>query len=89
MAVSAHTKGCYTGFNSLIASEVVIDGQLNSLKPEPIKPKATKKKKGKKAPEKKEDPKNPEIVKPPPPPPETIPISLFDLNKFFILSLKF
>ena len=66
----------------MIASEVIIDGQLNSLKPEPIKPKtAGKKKKGKKPPEKKEDPKNPEVIKPPPPPPETIPISLFNLNK--------
>lgn len=79
LRIASHFRGFYVGFNVDIAHQVIINGELEALKPEPVKESDAKKKKGKKG--KKAEPAPPSPPKKPPP--ETVPIAQFNMSKFF------
>ena len=86
LRIASHFKGFYIGFTHNIAIQIIINGELDDLKPPEVKASDGKKKKGKKGAKKAEP--EPDL-KPKKPPPETIPISAHDMLKCFYQSLSF
>ena len=80
MRIASHFRGFYVGFSLNIAQQVILDGELEALKPDPVKEPETKKKKGKKGAKKAEPPPP---TAPKKPPPERVRIPPLKLSKFF------
>jgi len=83
MRIASHYRGCYIGFSQHVAQEVIINGELEALKPPPKAPEP--KKKGKKG-DKKAKP--PAAAMPSRPPPVVMPIAPSKMIKFFFQSLQ-
>jgi len=83
MKIASRYHGCYIGFSQHVAQEVIINGELEALKPPPKAP--APKKKGKKG-DKKAKP--PAAAMPSRPPPVVMPIAPSKMIKFFFQSLQ-